>query len=380
MSQRKLHIKPYVGPFAYQYYLDGLKVNGKRKRLFFRSRAEAKAELERLTQIQQKEGQRGLNLNPLVRELATQCAELLSPYSGKTILDATRFYVAHLEATANSVPASTLVSEYLESKHRAQLSPKHLEDLKGRLAKFNQSFGWRALRTITTRELEDWLHNLKLSPQTINNYRAIIRALFGYATRRELIDHNPVEAIQKIKIVSGSVPIFAPETLQGILDTASQDARPAIAIGAFAGLRTAELLRLDWDEIDLERGYVEVTAQKAKTAKRRLVEISANLRQWLSVDHKTQGKLYPLGWRSYHEDTAAICRFLGLAWPQNGLRHSFASYHLALYQNAPALALEMGQTSPRMIFDHYREVVTREEAEKYWAIRPKQTRLEASAR
>jgi hypothetical protein len=30
----------------------------------------------------------------------------------------------------------------------------------------------------------------------------------------------------------------------------------------------------------------------------------------------------------------------------------------------------MGHTTPRMIFDNYREVVTPEEAERYWKIRP----------
>jgi hypothetical protein len=47
---------------------------------------------------------------------------------------------------------------------------------------------------------------------------------------------------------------------------------------------------------------------------------------------------------------------IGLArWPNNGLRHSFASYHLAKHQNAPRLALEMGHSTPRMVFDNYRE-------------------------
>lgn len=187
--------------------------------------------------------------------------------------------------------------------------------------------------------------------------------MFGYALKRELLDRNPVEAIGKVKIVSGAVAIFTPDEPAKVLSAVCVEARSAIAIGAFAGLRTAEILRLDWREVDLERGHIEVTERKAKTAKRRLVKIAPNLAPWLEPDRKEQGKIYPLGWRSYHEDASAAARLGGLAWPQNGLRHSFASYHLALHQNAPALALEMGQTSPRMIFDHYREVVTREEAE-----------------
>ena len=40
-------------------------------------------------------------------------------------------------------------------------------------------------------------------------------------------------------------------------------------------------------------------------------------------------------------------------------RHSYASYHLAHFGDAAQLALEMGHTSPHMIFKHCRELVTR---------------------
>jgi integrase len=52
-------------------------------------------------------------------------------------------------------------------------------------------------------------------------------------------------------------------------------------LGAFAGLRTAELQLLDWKEIDLNRGFITVDANKAKSRQRRLVPISDNLRLWL---------------------------------------------------------------------------------------------------
>ena len=56
--------------------------------------------------------------------------------------------------------------------------------------------------------------------------------------------------------------------------------------------------------------------------------------------------------------------------PENGLRHSFGSYHLAKHGNANALALEMGHTTTKEIFAHYRELVRPEDAERYWNIRP----------
>lgn len=60
-------------------------------------------------------------------------------------------------------------------------------------------------------------------------------------------------------------------------------------------------------------------------------------------------------------------------WPQNGVRHSFGSYHLAHFQDAAKPALEMGN-SPAMIFKHYRELVKPKDAEAYWNIRPAMAR------
>ena len=56
---------------------------------------------------------------------------------------------------------------------------------------------------------------------------------------------------------------------------------PFLAIGGFAGLRSAEIERLDWKNVNFERGFIEVRADTCKTRARRLVPISENLRAWL---------------------------------------------------------------------------------------------------
>jgi integrase len=57
-------------------------------------------------------------------------------------------------------------------------------------------------------------------------------------------------------------------------------------------------------------------------------------------------------------------------WPSNALRHSFASYYLARFDNAAKLALQLGHVGQDLIFRHYREVVTRADANRYWNILP----------
>jgi integrase len=57
-------------------------------------------------------------------------------------------------------------------------------------------------------------------------------------------------------------------------------------------------------------------------------------------------------------------------WPQNALRHSFASYHLAHFNDAAILALELGHTNSNLVFQHYRQVVKPQQAERYWKLVP----------
>jgi hypothetical protein len=57
--------------------------------------------------------------------------------------------------------------------------------------------------------------------------------------------------------------------------------------------------------------------------------------------------------------------------PHNAARHSYASYRLALTDDAPRVASELGHTTPHLLYNTYRALVRREDAELYFAIRPR---------
>jgi integrase len=163
------------------------------------------------------------------------------------------------------------------------------------------------------------------------------------------------------------VAIFTPGEMTRLLPAAPLHLIPILAIGAFTGIRMAELNRLEWSAVDLECGLIELRAGQAKTASRRVIPLPDNLRAWIApLPRKGRVVHTP----QLHREVTALARALGLDWPRNVLRHSFISYRLAQVQSADQVALEAGN-SPPIIFKHYRELTTEDQAHQWFAILPK---------
>jgi integrase len=327
--------------------------NGKRARSFFESEKAAK------TFAQLK------NNGLLIGE--TEGAKQLAAF-GKTIADAIAFYLPHLHATNRTRTFRELAAELLPAKKTDGASTRYLQDLRSRLGQFSATFGDRPVSEIRGHEIDDWLRRLNVGPVTRNNFQRVLRTTFNFAKARNYCVGNPALSTAKAKEVEGTVGILTIAQTARVLEAAPAELVPFIAIGAFAGLRRAELERLDWSDIDLESGLIEVKAVKAKSARRRFVRIQWNLAQWLAPYATRRGKVTP---ENYEKSLANARAGAGIKhWPNNALRHGFASYHLARFNDAAALALELGHTDAGLLFQHYRQIVKPKEAEKYWNLSP----------
>jgi integrase len=146
---------------------------------------------------------------------------------------------------------------------------------------------------------------------------------------------------------------------------------PFVALGAFAGLRTAEIHRLEWQDIDFHGGHIIVGKHKAKTGQRRIIPVLPALKAWLEPLAQLQGKVVP----QYSHDAPLLRAFRKALKPwnvelvHNGLRHSFASYRLAIVQSAEQVSLEMGN-SPRKLFTDYHQLATKSQAELWFSVMP----------
>ncbi|MCB1065610.1 MAG: site-specific integrase [Verrucomicrobiae bacterium] len=304
---------------------------------------------------------------------------------GLSVRQALDFAIGHHLQLQSSVPVSQLIEEFQREKRDSGASVRYCQDLRSRLGRFERNFGDRQVSTITSIEIEEWLRKLNLSPVSQNNFRRHLVGLFNSAKRRKYCESNPASDVPNTKTVKKPVGILTPVEAVRLLANASAPIRPVIALGLFAGVRMEELERLQWESVDLANGFVTIPAEQAKSAKRRLIPIRDNLRAWLEKSPDRSGAVWPSKGRDLLRKAKRTTGFAipssltkkekaaGITlipWPNNALRHSFASYHLAKFKNASELALEMGHADNNMIFQHYRELVHPSEAEKYWDLVP----------
>lgn len=307
----------------------------------------------------------GLTLTSAIEEWS----DAKTSVKGGAILDAVRFYNAH-HAGLPSKSFGVVADECLAAKTAAGVSFVYRRSLKHYLARMKRDFSEQPIADITTAQIDVWLREAHGNHTTKNSLRRILVTTFKWARQQGYLDQERKTAAERAITFHGSEcapAIFTPAELVKILAVCPEKLLPHIVIGAFSGIRSAEIERLDWREILWDRGFIEIKAAKAKTKARRLVPLLPNLRAWLEPMKKDEGHV------CFVPNVAFRLNYLGeksgVGWRQNALRHSFASYRLAETPDAAKVALEMGN-SPDKLFRHYRELVTPDAAKDWFAIMP----------
>jgi integrase len=172
---------------------------------------------------------------------------------------------------------------------------------------------------------------------------------------------------------TAEVEFYTAKEFRALLETAEGPMQAMIAISGLAGLRTAEVLRLTWQDVFRVPGHIEITAGKSKTRQRRLVEVCPVLAAWLEPFRKLTGNVCPITAASvdviWQQQFVRLCDAANVSRKRNGLRHAFCTYHFAAYANENLTAATAGN-SPAMIHGHYKGLATKAEAEKWFAIAP----------
>ncbi len=301
--------------------------------------------------------------------------------NGELLTAACRFYK---ERHPDSLPQITLTqaaSEMIELRRQNGASEPYLSDLRCRTKPFTEAFKVHPA-SVTTGDCQRWLDGLKGASSTKNATRRVIHRLFAHCESRGYIPRatNPVDGTQQFNGHRDSaVEVWSAAEMVTLLSHASTEFLPALAIGGFAGLRTSEILALDWKDIRLSERAIKVSHRKARCAGTRLAPIADNLAAWLAPLVKKQGPVWPHGetWRerakSFNDHQKATAAAAGLEWKHNALRHSFVTYRVASTQDVNRTSLEAGN-SAKIVFAHYRALATQAEGKAWFSIMPKKAK------
>jgi integrase len=304
---------------------------------------------------------------PLVAavEEYVRCRKLLGD---APLFPAVEEYLRRTRGVRLGASVAEVIKEFLTAKEQDGVSKRYLAQLRSDVNRFSTAFDGPIMR-VKSEDIDGWLRGLGVAPRTRNQMLTSIRTLFSFAKSRSFLPKSEVseaEALGKAKVGDTETVIFTPAQMRDLIMAASPILIPFLAIGAFAGLRAAEIARLDWSALNLERGIIEVRAGQAKTASRRIVPITDNLAAWLRP-HIREGRV--IHTPEIYRHVSALAKEIGIEWPRNVLRHSYISYRLPIVKSADQVALEAGN-SPAIIFKHYRELATENDAKEWFAIMP----------
>jgi integrase len=291
--------------------------------------------------------------------------------TGASLTEAVAYFVEAQERHATSVTFGVLMHRFRQAKqHRRAQYKTQIEQTQRRFSELD------ALSAVDiTPDVIDGIA-AKYAPSRRNGFLRVIRAAFNWAIRKEWCRcKNPVLRLDFTQ-EKRNTQILTNDQVEALLNTSVRvdlSTLPYLLFTIFAGIRPAEVGRINWaDHVDLEESLVRVPEEHSKTDTRRVVEMQPGLIAWLDAYRlrggKMTGRVAPPNLRIR---VRAVRKQAGIdTWPADAPRRTFASCHLAMFNNVGELCRLLGHTSSKMLWEHYYKAVTKKQAEAFWQICP----------
>ena len=296
---------------------------------------------------------------------------------------------------AQRLTFSQAVARYLPEFELTNKSEHYFRQVELRFTAFGRDFGDRFLDEISSDNIQEFLLKRTFAPNgstqrpqplgttAWNNWLRDFSVFFNWCIKRKYLNDNPASGVvKKVKSraeLAAPPPTWDPEHCQEVIDAcrsawnhrtsepaAARGDVPYIYIGILCGLRPNEIERLRWERhFDWEQGTIWVSQDIAKTKQNRWVPMPENLVRILEPYRKDSGAVSDSSRNVYQR-----LRKAGFSLPQDTLRHTFASWHVALYEEPAKTAFLLGHGKDSdMLFSKYRALMKKDTAARYLQLR-----------
>ncbi|MEQ9823496.1 MAG: hypothetical protein ABQ298_03845 [Puniceicoccaceae bacterium] len=276
-------------------------------------------------------------------------------------MDVYRFYRDRYLVQKFGTDLRELVAEYLAAK-KATVSEGHFKTISFFLGQMVDGIGVEKAELIDLKHAQRYVDALqtRLALESVWNHRKDIRAFFNWCVRLDRLEANPFANVQLPEVVRDEPGILSLEDArEWFAWVVEVDPVMAALMGAtaFGGLRQSAVLRLKPEDLDPD-GILQ-PARKTKIKRRHYITgLPGNVFPWLDLLTDEAYELTPNAFKLRR--SRLITRYRKHVsdrhWsiPKNAMRHSFASHHLAAFEN-PALTAKLISHRGDMdtLWDHY---------------------------
>ena len=270
--------------------------------------------------------------------------------------------VAAVKAAEHTVSLS--VAAWASVEARKDLRPTTRRDLRHFVRRILRVEGAAdmPLRSMSTADCKRILAAFGASPSSYRKGRVILSSVFSYGIRQEWADSNPVTRIEVPSVQEKPIEPLTPEEVEKLQATASRpefrDMRFSLSLMLYGGIRPTEVSRLQAGDINWEEGHVIIRPRASKTGGGRAVP----LRGVRGI--RKRERFIPRNWKRKWQ---ALRRAAGFRhWVPDVCRHTFATYHAAMFRNLPELQLEMGHRDTSLLRSRYMVPARRKDAVSFW--------------
>ena len=288
---------------------------------------------------------------------------------------------------------------YLQSMERLGRNHSYFGHVRRALADLEAEFGNRLVRDFTPEEIREYLFGLPYGAITIKNKRTYFQGAFSWWDQQGWLSVNPMKRVESPQIQDKEPEILTISEIRHLF-RANEKVDPEIcgllALGAFAGMRSSAIARIDYAEIDFAPRGILTPAEKTKKKRRQWIEdLPENLWAWLK---NTPAQAFEMTHRQMlHRRSMALKRagllieaddisrenamrgrqgkesleLIPKSPPKNALRYSFVTYHVALHRNPGKTALIISHRDQDCLYRHYLGIANQKDAKAYFKIFPR---------
>lgn len=391
-----MEIKRHYRPEKVKKYEARWYVEGRLKCRFFATEAEREQFID---EFQEQLSQNGTSLllgfDP-AKMRRWQEASRLAPDADP--VEVMRFWLASNRPNLTPKPFAEAIPAYLKYLEAMEREPAYRKHVEAHLRDFADNVAAKRVHEVTHQRIAKYIFSMPYKPVTKRHYKRSIGGAYAWWIEQGWAVDNPAKKVRTPDVVTPEPGILTVEEMESLF-RANEMIDPEIcgllALGAFAGMRSSAISKVDYHEIDFNQRGIHTPAEKTKKRRRQWIEgLPDNLWQWLE---RTPKAAFDLTHRQFMHRRSEALKRAGLLieaddiayenrkreergeprvkWkpkcpPKNCFRHSFATYHVALLRDAGKTALIMSHRNQQVLFQHYLGIATKDQAEKYFGIYP----------